>query len=69
LYKSTGLAKDVNILLTGSIPEHDEPIAWTRAFKGGRIFYTSLGHQKDFEEASFLQLVANAIEWTGRRSQ
>ena len=46
LYKNTGLAKDVEVLLTGLIPDHTEPIAWTRAHKGGRIFYTSLGHQR-----------------------
>jgi type 1 glutamine amidotransferase len=63
LYRNTGLAKDVDVLLTGSIPDHTEPIAWTRMVKGGRIFYTSLGHQKDFEEESFLRLMTNAIVW------
>ena len=67
LYRNTGLAKDVNILLTGSIPDGSEPIAWTRDYKGGRIFYTSLGHQKDFEEESFLRLIANAVLWTTQR--
>jgi type 1 glutamine amidotransferase len=64
LYKNTGLAKDVDILLTGSIPSHTEPIAWTRAYKGGRIFYTSLGHQKDFEDENFVRMIANALYWT-----
>jgi type 1 glutamine amidotransferase len=67
LYRNTGLSKDVDILLTGSIPEASEPIAWTRAYKGGRIFYTSLGHQKDFEEDGFLRLIANAVLWTTHR--
>jgi type 1 glutamine amidotransferase len=67
LYKNTGLAKDVDILLTGSIPEHTEPIAWTRMNKGGRIFYTSLGHQKDFEDENFLRFLANAITWTTQK--
>src|SRR5262249_38813790 len=30
LYKNTGLAKDAEVLLMGSIPGHREPIAWTR---------------------------------------
>ena len=30
LYKNTGLAKDVEVLLTGSNSAHTEPIAWTR---------------------------------------
>ena len=66
LYKNIGLAKDVDILLTGSIPGHTEPIAWTRSYKGGRIFYTSLGHQKDFEDLNFVRMIAYAV--TGRRS-
>lgn len=67
LYKNTGLAKDVEILLTGSIPDHTEPIAWTRTYNGGRIFYTSLGHQKDFEDDNFVRMVANALHWTAKR--
>jgi type 1 glutamine amidotransferase len=67
LYKNTGLASDVTVLLEGAIPDHSEPIAWTREHKGGRIFYTSLGHPADFEEASFLRLLANAVHWTTRR--
>lgn len=65
LYRNTGHAKDVDVCLYGSIPDHTEPIAWTRNYKGGRIFYTSLGHQKDFEEESFLRLMSNAIVWAG----
>jgi type 1 glutamine amidotransferase len=67
LYKNIGLAKDVDVVLTGAIPDHAEPIAWTRMYKGGRIFYTSLGHQKDFEEESFLRLMTNAILWSAGR--
>ena len=69
LYRNTGLAKDVDILLTGTNPEATEPIAWTRMYKGGRIFYTSLGHQKDFEEESFLRLMTNAIVWAAGRDK
>ena len=68
LYKNTGHAQDAGILLTGRIPGHVEPIAWTRIYKGGRIFYTSLGHQKDFEEESFLRLMTNAIVWAADRT-
>jgi type 1 glutamine amidotransferase len=68
LYKNTGLAKDVNVLLTGSIPGHEEPIAWTRTIKEQRIFYTSLGHQKDFEEEQFLKLMTNGILWAANRT-
>ncbi len=67
LYKNTPPASDVCILLTGSIPEHNEPIAWTRVFNGGRIFYTSLGHQEDFKNENFLRLVSNALYWVSGR--
>lgn len=67
LYKNTGLAKDANVLLTGSIPGHTEPIAWTRTYKGGRIFYTSLGHPDDFKDESFLRMITNAVFWVTNR--
>lgn len=67
LYKNPDIAKDTHLLLTGSIPEHTEPLAWTRIHNGGRLFYTSLGHQKDFEDANFLRMVANALYWTAKK--
>jgi putative membrane-bound dehydrogenase-like protein len=67
LYRNTGLASDVEILLTGSIPGHDQPIAWTRTNRGGRIFYTSLGHPEDFKNESFRRLLVNALFWTTNR--
>jgi putative heme-binding domain-containing protein len=68
LYKNTGLAKDVALLLTGSIPGHTEPVAWTRIHKGGRVFYMSLGHPKDFHDENFRRLLTNALFWTARRA-
>lgn len=68
LYRNTGLANDVNILMYGSADGKKEPITWTRSYKGGRIFYTSLGHQKDFEEESFLRMMTNAILWSAQRT-
>ncbi|MBN1346675.1 MAG: ThuA domain-containing protein [Phycisphaerae bacterium] len=67
LYRNTGLAKDTTVLLDGSIPGHTEPIAWTRPHKGGRVFYTSLGHPDDFKNESFLRLLTNAIFWVTKR--
>ncbi len=67
LYKNTGLATDTNVLLTGSIPGHTEPIAWTRIYKGARIFYTSLGHVQDFKNENFLRLITNGLFWVVKR--
>jgi type 1 glutamine amidotransferase len=67
LYKNPKIAADTTVLLTGTIPEHTEPVAWTRAHRGGRVFYTSLGHPEDFRQLGFLRLLVNAVFWTCRR--
>lgn len=64
LYKNEKVAADCEVLLTGSIPDHAHPVAWTRTYRGGRIFYTSLGHQEDFRNESFLRLLTNAVKWS-----
>lgn len=61
LYKNTPIAEDATLLLTGKTETNVEPLAWTRVHQDGRVFYTSLGHQKDFEKEIFLQLLANAV--------
>jgi len=68
LYKNQGLARDNLILLTGQNSEATEPVTWARTYKGARIFYTSLGAQQDFEEASFNNLLVNALFWTAGRA-
>jgi putative membrane-bound dehydrogenase-like protein len=68
LYRNTGLAKDTEVLLNGSISGHTEPIAWTRMHNGGRVFYTSLGHPEDFKNESFIRLLVNALFWTTRQN-
>jgi type 1 glutamine amidotransferase len=68
LYRNTGLSKDVTVLLNGTTSEATEPIAWTRMVNNGRVFYTSLGAQKDFEEENFLRMMSNAIVWAAGRA-
>ena len=42
-----------------------EPVAWTHESpRGGRVFYTSLGHQDDFDSLFFQQLLLNAVHWS-----
>jgi type 1 glutamine amidotransferase len=69
LYKNPRLAEDANPLLIGSIPEHTEPLAWTRELRGGRVFYTSLGGPEDFENDAFRQMLVNALYWTTKRKR
>ena len=67
LYKNQGHAKDVGLLLTAATKQHSEPVAWTRARQGGRVFYTSLGHPRDFGDRNFMRMLVNAIFWTAKR--
>jgi rhodanese-related sulfurtransferase/type 1 glutamine amidotransferase len=64
LYRNSPLPEASKVLLCGSVAgEPEQPVAWTHEYRGARIFYTSLGHPKDFEHASFRQLLVNAIYW------
>jgi nicotinamidase-related amidase/type 1 glutamine amidotransferase/ketosteroid isomerase-like protein len=65
LYKNRDLAKTAFPLLMGHLEgkEINEPVAWTNTYKGGRIFYTSLGSPADFELPAFRTLLRNGILW------
>ncbi len=40
------------------------PLAWTRAFGQGRVFYTALGHEEAvWRDPRYQQILANAIAW------
>lgn len=67
LYKNSGHAKDIHVLLRGSIPGHTEPIAWTREYKGARIFYTELGNPETFVDENYRRMIANALYWVTKR--
>ena len=41
------------------------PLAWTRRYGKGRVFYTALGHEDAvWRDPRFQQLLLNGIEWT-----
>lgn len=66
LYRCAPLAPGTRLLVTGSIPgQPEEPVTWVREVGGAksRVFYTSLGHPKDFEDARFRRLLLNGILW------
>lgn len=67
LYRNTPIASDAALLLMGRTDQLAEPVAWTRQHNGGRVFYTSLGHPRDFRTGGFLRLLANAVFWVGGR--
>jgi type 1 glutamine amidotransferase len=68
LYENPSLCDDTSVLLIGHTGEHSEPVAWTRLHNGGRICYTSLGHQKDFEVVPFLRFLAQSILWVAEQA-
>ncbi|MHC4519363.1 MAG: ThuA domain-containing protein, partial [Planctomycetota bacterium] len=64
LYKTSPLADSTTLLLIGTIPDQEpEPVAWTNRRRRARVFYTSLGHVDDFENAEFRKLLVNAVFW------
>lgn len=68
VYNVLPLSKSCNELLWGSPVEpetepQENPVAWTTEHNGGRVFFTTLGHQDDFEVASFRTLLINGIRW------
>jgi len=67
LYKVVPLMPSTTPVLMGSIPNFPtEPVAWTNSPRAGgsRVFYTSLGHPDDFNNAAFCKLLLQGICWT-----
>jgi uncharacterized protein len=45
------------------------PLAWTRRYGEGRVFYTALGHEPSvWQDTRYQRILANAILWSIRRS-
>ena len=67
LYRSRGLGDSAHVLMDGRATVGgevvEEPVAWTHTYRGSKVFYTSLGHPSDFEQAPFRQMLVNAIFW------
>jgi len=39
------------------------PVAWTRSYKGARVFTTTMGHPGDFANEGFRRMMVNACYW------
>lgn len=63
MYYTSPLVDDATTLMLGSADNETEPLTWYRTYRGGRVFYTGLGHPADFEEPPFRRLLLNAIFW------
>jgi len=68
LYLTSPVAKDVDLLMTGTIPEKDpEPLVWTRDHNGARVVFIGLGGLQDWKNPVFVKLVTNAMYWAAKR--
>ncbi|MCS7167568.1 MAG: ThuA domain-containing protein [Gemmatales bacterium] len=73
LYHVMPLEGDCTILangiaVRGEPPSKDvfgtpNPVAWTKHYGKARVFFTTLGHPKDFEVESVRKLLINGIYW------
>ncbi len=65
LYRNRNLARIAVPLAFGKVVgrTEEEPVAWTHRYKGGKVFYTSLGNPDDLQIAAVQRLVVNAILW------
>ena len=63
--KNPRIAADVKVLLTGTIPGHTEPVAWTRNYNGGRVFYT-VPADRDFELTWKPSASVSVVNGTGK---
>ena len=63
LYQIGPLTGGARPLLMGTAGSSSSPVAWTRSHKGGRVFYTSLGHPEDINLDPFRALLINAVRW------
>lgn len=73
LYQVTPLAGDCTPLLIGQATKGEQPggtlfgranpVAWTKTHAGAKVFFTTLGHPKDFEEPAVRRLAIQGIFW------
>lgn len=72
LYKNPSIDKSCTVLLTGERlgdKKDPQPVAWIRTVgdKQAKVFYTSLGHQDDFENPQFRNMLMNAVQWVVKK--
>jgi len=66
LYKTEPLEARATPLLMGRYVDYQphEPLAWSVESDGrSRVFFTSMGSPRDFQQKEFVQLLLNAVYW------
>ena len=67
MYAYTELARDILILMEGTVGEATVPMAWVRPHRGGRIFHFSPGGAALAKDPEYLRIIGNALLWVSRR--
>ena len=60
-------AEGVTVLHMGGIGLGAQALTLTHEYKGGRMFYTSLGVREDFAEKNFVRMLDQALFWVAKR--
>jgi hypothetical protein len=67
-YGKFEVAPEAHPLLTTDEPTSGKVIAWCKEYEASRVVYIQLGHDHvAFENPNYRKLVAQAIQWVGRR--
>lgn len=66
LYAPVVMQQGNVVFLTALASGEAHPVAWTRGYGKGRVFYTTLGHNEaSFRAPRFQWLILNAVAWAG----
>lgn len=63
IYRYGPVAPDVDVILEGENSNGRMPVAWTREYRGARVFHFALGYAYDVEKPAFRRIVANGVRW------
>ena len=67
MYKYENLASDVTVLIKGTNEKGSMPSAWVRERPNGRVFYLGFGHNEEFENKDYLQMIGDGVIWTAKK--
>lgn len=70
LYTKLAWKPGNQVFLTADLDGEAYPLAWTRKYGNGKVFYTALGHDGlSFHTPQFQRLILNGVEWAAHREQ
>lgn len=67
MYQYEDIEDDVQIIMEGSVDGTTTPMAWTRTYKGGRIFRLVPNSIDMMQDSTYLKIIGNGIMWVKNR--